>query len=149
MLIVNFDWGWRWNWILKDIERERKIKVTALWLTVINFYNVWNFPRFSPIYFARRRARKISKSCRNCSQGSCSHFYFPLEMNWNIHREYLENYRKSRAWKKPLPQCSEALWINSFELHCSSVKKNKSAFSLPISPLLTIKRLKTQITPNF
>ena len=38
-----------------------------------------NFPRFSPTCLARRKEWKISKRCRNCSQGSCSYFTFPLE----------------------------------------------------------------------
>ena len=31
-----------------------------------------------PTCFARRKMRKTSICCRNCSQGSCSYFYLPL-----------------------------------------------------------------------
>ena len=38
----------------------------------------WNFPLFFPCETGRRKAREISKCCRNCSQGSYSYFTFPL-----------------------------------------------------------------------
>ena len=41
--------------------------------------SIWNFPRFSPTFFARRKTREISKRCRNCSQDSYSNFNFPIE----------------------------------------------------------------------
>ena len=40
----------------------------------------WIFPHFSPTCFAQRRVREISFYCRYCSQGSCSYFYFPLDI---------------------------------------------------------------------
>ena len=50
-----------------------------------------NLARFSPTCFARRKLREISICGRNCSQGSCSYFDFPLSC-WNTNlREACEN----------------------------------------------------------
>ena len=67
---------------------ERKIRITALWIIPATF---WNFPRFSLICFARKKAREISKRCtRNCSQGSFYNYYimtyslqiYPVSFKW-------------------------------------------------------------------
>ena len=45
-----------------------------------NFYNVLKFPAKFPCETDGRKAREISKRCRNFSKGSFSYFYFPLEI---------------------------------------------------------------------
>ena len=47
----------------------------ALWAISITD---WNFPHFSPCKAGGRKTRENSICCRNCSQGSCSYFDFPL-----------------------------------------------------------------------
>ena len=56
-------------------KRQVKIRTTALW--TISTTN-WSFPHFSPCETGGRKVREISICCRNCSQGSCSCFDFPL-----------------------------------------------------------------------
>ena len=48
----------------------------------------WNFPHFSPCETGERKMLEILIWCRNCSQGSCSYFDFPLESVFFYRKSY-------------------------------------------------------------
>ena len=71
------------------------MRITALWsLSTAN----WNFPHFSPCEKGGRKVREILIYRRNCSQGSCPHF-FPL---------VLEN---MKAWSHFTTKNSEIIFV--------------------------------------
>ena len=82
----------------------------------------WNFPHYSPCETGGRKARGISICCRNCSQGNCSYFDFPLnKKSWSFPLERLtRGAQKCSSFTHETPDCFCKGSTISFEIVQSS-----------------------------
>ena len=99
---------------------------------VSNFYNKLKFPHFFPCETSGRKAREISICCRNCSQGSCSYFEFPLNISIQMMQTTLSSNKiQGIECLKICQIMSEGRW-NYFKEQ-DTFLNNKSLFSFHCS----------------